>query len=379
MLLAESFLASNAIAGYPAAFVPPDDNTVIATLPLKPLRLAEQARQARQAQPGKNSSVMALLEEFRETRDLRLIGRAKSALGEKWTAAEVDSQTHMIRAYIYQHEHNFDIALKELDALLRVNTAYGDGHLLKASILQIQGHYRLAQEECRRIQGAQDAVLGETCGLWQGSMSGDLENSFRSLQKLQRQYPGKTKEAESYRLGALADMASRSGEVKLAIEYLQGALELQPLNTSLRSRLIDELINTSKYAEALTFTTKNDDDDSDLVHRAVILKHQTGHVPAELTEIFLEHQRLVDIGAQTVELDRAAASFYLYVMEQPTAAHRFALKNWTKQREPIDTRLLATTSRAVKDDKALQKIREFIEEVGFQDAQIGDLRIGESP
>jgi hypothetical protein len=60
----------------------------------------------------------------------------------------------------------------------------------------------------------------------------------------------------------------------------------------------------------------------------------------------------------------------LNVLGDRQAALSWALANWKEQREPADARLLARAALAVGDRAALEALRQWREQTGYEDFRL---------
>ena len=91
------------------------------------------------------------LELGRVTGDPRYAGYAQAALAPWWDLNQPPQEVLVLRATLRQRVHQFDDALADLATVLIANPRNAQARLTRATVLQVQGDYEAAREECRAL------------------------------------------------------------------------------------------------------------------------------------------------------------------------------------------------------------------------------------
>src|SRR5215510_10461820 len=93
-----------------------------------------------------------LIEQSRSEGDPRFLGQAQAVLVPWLNHATPPSSILLLRAAIRQNSHEFDLALADLDAVLKMQPANAQAWLTRASIYQVRGRYEEARRACQTKQ-----------------------------------------------------------------------------------------------------------------------------------------------------------------------------------------------------------------------------------
>src|ERR1700758_449763 len=157
VLLATVLIAEALTPVAAAPFVPESDSQVLERLPfaasnpvLRRLRgLNGQLTRSPDNLPLAILVAQGYLELGRVTGDPRYGGYAQAALAPWWDAAEAPQEVLVLRATLHQRMHEFDVALADLATVLNANPRNVQARLMRATVMQVQGVYDTAREECR--------------------------------------------------------------------------------------------------------------------------------------------------------------------------------------------------------------------------------------
>ena len=81
------------------------------------------------------------IERSREEGDPRYLGYAEAVLAPWWKLSKPPVDILVLRATLLQSTHQFDKALADIDAVLKLDSANGQAWITRATILQVQGKY----------------------------------------------------------------------------------------------------------------------------------------------------------------------------------------------------------------------------------------------
>jgi tetratricopeptide (TPR) repeat protein len=143
-----------------APFVPESDSQVLERLPFAPndpvlgrLRaLNNQLTRKPDNLPLALLIAQGYIEVGRITGDPRYAGYAQAALAPWWDIEQAPPEVLVLRATVHQRMHQFDVALADLAKVLNTNPRNVQARLIRATVLQVQGLYDAAREECRALR-----------------------------------------------------------------------------------------------------------------------------------------------------------------------------------------------------------------------------------
>jgi thioredoxin-like negative regulator of GroEL len=172
-----------------APFVPESDNQVLERLPFTPsdpvvrdLRLL-QSRLSHE--PGNLPLAMRLAQGYvelgRVTGDPRYAGYAEAALSPWWHLDRAPQEVLVLRAALGQRMHQFDAALTDLTTVLDANPRNSQARFMRATVLQVQGAYEGAREDCIALRNITDELVETTCLTSVNGATGQWHESYREL------------------------------------------------------------------------------------------------------------------------------------------------------------------------------------------------------
>ena len=143
-----------------APFVPESDSQVLERLPFAPndpvLRRLRALNNQLTRKPDNLPLALLVaqgyLEVGRVTGDPRYAGYAQAALAPWWDLGQPPQEVLVLRATLRQRMHQFDAALADLATVLNSNPRNVQARLIRATVLQVQGVYDEAREECQALQ-----------------------------------------------------------------------------------------------------------------------------------------------------------------------------------------------------------------------------------
>jgi Flp pilus assembly protein TadD len=295
-----------------------------------------------------------LIEQSRSEGDPRFLGQAQAVLAPWLNHPTPPSSTLLLRAMIRQHAHEFNLALADLDAVLRLQPATAQAWLTRASIYQVQGRYDEGRRACQplfRLAGRHIALtcLGDIAGL-SGQAITSRETLTASLER-----PGISVRERLWILTVLAEMAARTGDTSATEKHFLDARSLGVKDHYLIGAYADLLLDQGRTQEVVTLLQHETRADGLLLR--LTLAEQALHLPvsknhtAELAARFAagrERGTRVHV--------REEARFTLALLHDPQAALTLAQANWEIQKEPWDARLLLEAALAVGSRHAARPV-----------------------
>jgi tetratricopeptide (TPR) repeat protein len=363
--------------GMGAPFIPESDSQALERLPLPAndpvmgeLRaLRDQLKDQPDNLPLAVRLARGYLELGRVTGDPRYAGYAQAALNPWWDLKQPPEHILVLRATLRQRIHQFDTALADLEAVLAANPSNAQARLTRATVLQVQGAFDAARNECLALQDLTQELVWTACLTSVNGTTGKLCESYGQLRAaLDRQHHVK-REVRSWVLTSLAEMAARAGMAENAQGHFREALALDTADNYLLGAYSDFLLDQGQPQEVIALLQGKTRADPLLLRYALALKAQhSKQLPAQVEQLRdrFEASRL---RGDRVHV-REEARFTLHLLNTPKAALKLAQENWEIQKEPADIRILLESARAAHDTASVEIARDWLKETGLEDFQL---------
>ncbi|GAB7125824.1 hypothetical protein JCM19000A_03310 [Silvimonas sp. JCM 19000] len=304
----------------------------------------------------------AHLERFRRDGDPRDLGQA-DALIEPWLVQPPSPPLALLlRASIRQSNHQFDLALADLDQVMQSSPGNAEALLMRASILQVQARYAEARQSCGGLV-MQDAVIAGVCLANILVVSGQPQQGVALLQRLAPQAPD-SHGVSAWVWASLGEAASWRGDAHLAEQALRAGRAASPDDAYLKTAWADFLLSRQRGAEVQTLLASDTRNDN-LLLRLALAEQQT-HADALAGHITDLNARFAAAAARGDRVHlREEAMFRLYLLKQPEAALKLAQANWQVQKEMADARILLATARAARQPAAAAVALQWLKQAGL--------------
>jgi len=368
MLLAVA--AATPVAAASDRFVPADPQFVVAnvrqTLPDAELNglLA-----ALRADPGSEAASVALagafIERARSLREPAYFGRAEALLAPGAKRPDASASIRRLYAEVLQYRHDFTDAETLLDGILREAPRDTDARLLRASIRLVRGDFAGARGDCARLaaEGTLGAQIGFACLAEALAGAGQLDRAQMLLISAPVNQNAADASSEAYLLATRAELHERSRDLNGAIADYREALKLAPRDDSIRAALADALAAHGDTDEARELLAVDKPSLALLVRSAAL---STGAQRAALSARAAAWLELEASRGDAIHHREEA----MLALANGNAARALAAasKNFEAQRELPDVRVLARAARAARDADAMQALRQWLLETGYQDS-----------
>lgn len=356
------------------------DSAVVQMLPGHSLSAEQRGllrRQALQARAQPQHLPLALLRarqalsRAREHGDPRELGHAQAVLGPWWTQAAPAPAVRLLKASILQGQHQFGLALQELQALHQAGgltpSANAQARLIAADIHRVQGHWQAAQTECQQLLGeaAAQAELRRVAALCLADLAGLQADPAAARHWLQQAQRGSLSEAERGWLAQLqAEHAALRGEPGLAQRLFEEALRLSP-HAQLRAAYADSLLQAGRFAEVEALLAPHAEASGSQLLRLAMARRQLKSPLYEADRATLQAQ--FDAAARRGDSSHARerALFDLHLQGRAQSALAWAQRNWAEQREPLDACLLIASAAAAGQPQAAQEAQRIAQRFGW--------------
>jgi tetratricopeptide (TPR) repeat protein len=367
--------AASGAAG--AIEVPARDSEVVEVLRDRPLSAEERQWRAMRAQLRAQPRSLKLATDVawqalrwaRRDGDPRLLGQAEAALAPWWGLREPPPEVRLLRATLLQSTHDFDAALRDLQALVRLQPEQPQAWLTLASVLQVTGRYDEAQRACEGLRGAQAPFHAQACLLELQSLRGQADEAQQGLLTLSRQAP---RELQPTVQLMRAELAERMGQPQQALAIYQ-ALLLQEDDAYLLGVCADLLLDLGRPAEVLTLLKGRERNDALLMRLAEAGMAMNDPVARRLAQTQVAALKAkfeaAHLRGDSVHR-REEARLALRLLRQPQRALQLARANWRVQKEPADARVLLEAARAAKDQATVASLRGDVQHWGWKDQRL---------
>ena len=380
-----AFIATCAAAALPTAttavpYVPADDQQIVERLPYTPSdpttrelrRLREQLRREPENLKLAVRLARRYIEAGRITADPRYAGYAQAALGPWWDLKAPPVEVLVLRATLLQRMHDFRAALADLDTVLKSHPYAAQARLTRATVLQVQGFYDRAKEECLALRALVDELVWAACLANVTSLNGDLRASHDRLRTVLQRHPDADADTRSWVLTMLAEMAARAGMPEAAEQHFRAALAVGGADSYLLGAYSDFLLDAGRPAEVAALLKDKTRADALLLRYALELEAlRSKDLPAQVEQLRarFEASRL---RGDRVHL-REEARFTLHLLGDATTAANLARENWRVQREPADAQILFEAALAARDESALDTLRGWLARTRLEDVHLRGL------
>ena len=358
-------------------FVPATDDVVLEQLPLAAndptaRRLASLRAGLTQA-PGDLTRATTLAREYvaigRASGDPRYAGYAQAALAPWWKLDRPPVDVLMLRATLRQRQHDFPAALRDVGTVLAATPLDAQAHLMRATILTVQGDFATAAKACAVLEIAASELLWSACADGVGAMTGRLPESYRHLAAVLERNPKADPPTRVWVLTALAEMAERAGLAAAAERHFRDALRIEPDDVYLLAAYADFLLDQGRAGEVTPLLRNRTRADTLLLRAGLAAAATRSADAADTLEQLRSRFAASRLRGDRVHL-REEARFTLELLGDAQAALGLALDNWAVQKEPGDALVLLQAAVGANDLAATQNMTDWVRHAGLQDARI---------
>ncbi len=361
---------------------PTRDQEVVEVLRDRPLTEAERRwrtlreqlrQQPRQAALAAEASQLALSLAQRDG-DPRWLGQAQAVLAPWWSQPTPPPSVRLLRAMLLQSTHQFDAALRDLQALTQLPVSAhwqardrDQAWLVQAAVLQVTARYDEAAQACAALTQGERATWGRACQLELQSLRGQAPQAYDALGQLASTLPSSA--PVHGQVGVMrAELAERLGRADHA-ERLYRVLSAQSDDAYLLGAYADFLLDQGRAAEVMSLLQGRERNDALLLRLAeagMALGDAANRARVSALKARFDAARL---RGDRVHL-REEARFTLRLLRQPAQALRLAQRNWQVQKEPADARILLEAAAASQQPHEATLVKAAIRQWGWQDQRL---------
>lgn len=367
-------LAAAMVAATCAPFVPESEGQVLEHLPFAAndpaIRELSALRDRLKNEPVNLPLAVRLaqgyLELGRVTGDPRYAGYAQAALVPWWDLKQPPDEILVLRAVLRQRTHQFDAALTDLAEVLAGNPRNTQARLTRATVLQVQGRYDAAREECLALQSLTHELVGTACLTNVNAATGKLRESYEQLRAVLNRQRYVQQGVRSWVLTSLAEMAARAGMAEAAQSHFMEALALDASDNYLLGSYADFLLDHGHFQEVIALLQDKSRSDPLLLRYALALKARRSNELQTQVDQLRDRFEASRLRGDRVHV-REEARFTLHLLNDPKTALKLAEENWQVQKEPADIRILLESALAAHDVTSLESARVWLKQTGLLD------------
>lgn len=359
-------------------YLPSDDAQILQHLPNVLFeKSAQNFRSELQQQPADINRTLALVQQYiqqsRNSGDPRYLGRAEAVLDTVFETQPIPVPVFVMRAILRQANHEFELALQDLNTAIRLDPGYAQAWLTRASIFQVRGDYNLARNDCQQLAKLRQYLVAQVCMAEIASLSGQASQAAQMLKHLAKQLPTNDTNNRQWIEGLLADIMTRQDDMRAAEQHYVTALKITAADMFLLTSYADFLLDQNRPQEVIKLLLAHQAADAALL-RLAIAANRIQHPQASAWKTELNN-RFSDSRLRGSSLhQREEARFTLILLQQPELALELARANWLLQHEPADARLLLEAALAAGKPEAAQPVLTWLQATGMQDVRLQMLR-----
>jgi len=317
----------------------------------------------------------------RSAREPRYFGRAEAVLRPWIARSNTTPGLLLLQADILQNRHDFKGARHTLDRVVSLDPSEPRAHLMRATLLMVQGESARARSDCAALMGLGETAIGTVCLAQSLAGTGQIDRAESMIGLVLNRDELREPATLAWAQATLGELATRRGDLAAAKFHLRTAFEATPQDESIRSALADVLIASQEPDEALQVLDLPRPSVGLLVRRllaqTIVRDAGRGATLGQLKELLrLEAER-----GERVHL-REETLLALGTGRPPKETLALAQANFAVQREAIDARLLARAAFIARDANALDELSQWRSSSGFKDRLLDSIlrrRSGEEP
>ena len=370
LLLVAAAAAAQPTAPPATAHTPASDATVLQKVPPASDPAMRRIAALRRAAAAKGSSAAdadalarAYVDYGRKVGDAHYAGYAEAVIAPWMAKANPAPAVQVTQATILQYRHEFAPARALLEQAVRADPSLAQAWLSLASLDMLEGDYTRAEERCARAGRHGGRAVGLACSANVRLYTGDAARGLALLAQVD------TPALAAWIEGLRAEACERLGRWPEAEVHYRKALEAAPGDNYLLVGYADFLLDRGRPQEVVALLA--DFTESDTTYLRLALAHAALKTPQAPMFRWTMAARFEAYRQRESELfGREEARFLLYLADDPDAALGAAQRNFERQREPADVRILLEAARVARKPAAAATAMAFVERVKLEDPTI---------
>ncbi len=376
------------LAGYSQTFTPPDDNYIVEDLPSPIVRLSRQLQQER-SDRNDTPTAEALLQQATLSYDIAVTDQSPRAYGrtlsllQSWPAGEdKPARYHILKAAVLQHNHEFAQAVQQLDRALELEPDNAQAMLIKAQIGLVTGDHAMARHNCETLRPLAHPSIHLNCQVQIDGVTGSATEALNAVEQYLNEVRSLPAASRVELLLSAAVITHRLGEVDRANGLYLQVLQQAPMNFYALTRYADLLLETGRAERLVTMLDAYPEEAMNTELRILLAEalqavdSSESRQRAEQLKDALQEEFSIALRRDEALPYKSYARFSLNLLALPQQALEAARENWTLQREPSDTLLLAQAALEADDQRTLQEVGQWVEDTGLESRQLDNLLHG---
>ncbi len=317
---------------------------------------------------------LALAERYislgRAQNDPRFYGRAEGVLAVLADIQPAEPRALVLTAVALQARHAFDAARSALERALNRDPRNAQAWLTRSTIERVQGNYPAALAACARLSGLVEPLVTATCLAAVKRLDGEAAVAEQLLGQTLARAPSREPAIQQWALTTQAEIARSLGHLEAATSRYEAALELHARSVYLLLSYADHLLDLGKPAKVLSLLEDEVRLDGALLRLTLAAKA----VGDPRYPVYRDEFGARLAAARGSNLHQGeAARFQLDVAGLPAEALTLAVDNWSRQREPIDARIVLDAALRSGRPEAARAVRDFLESHATEDPVLARL------
>ena len=354
-----------AIASDP--YIPTNDNEVLETLPTG-LRASwdevSALRSQLSADPTNVEKADAVAGRFiqmaKRSGDPRFYGYARAALAPWWDNEVPPPAIIKLRAKINESDHFYDLALADLQLLLKQQPNDIQTWIEVCNLQRVQGKYAEAMKSSATLSEMAADVPATMSSAPILAVTGHADEAYAQLEKILPIAKDKWSGTVQWIITRQAEIAWALGRDEQAERHFREAISNDASDYYLLRAYSDFLMDRGRAAEVVPLVREHLSDTGVLLAAAIAASKTGDKVQAEKWTKELE-DRFTEIRQRGAEPHlRYEARYFLELKNDPKQALALALGNWKNQKETRDTRTIFEAAIAAGDPAAAEAAVAFL-------------------
>lgn len=363
-----------------APFIPASDDQVLEILPVKAgdpvARELRELRAALAARPADVDRAVALAQRYFDLAsaegDPRYIGYAEAVI-RPWLGKDIPVAVQYTRALLRQYRHDFDNAIRDLDAVLARDPQHADALAWKWALYLVMADYDRAREGCDKRRGIASPASQAACVASIDSITGKAVEAYAALDAAVKRDPDHSADFRQWVATRLGEIALRTGNAARAERHFKEAIATGVTDGYVLAAYADLLLDLNRPQEVIALL--RDWGRSDILLLRLAIAEKLVASPAAPARAQALADRFADSALRGDKLHLAEeARFELALRSNPARALELAVENWKAlQREPRDVRVLLEAALAAKNAEAARPALDWMQRTGYQETRHREL------
>lgn len=357
--------------------IPTDSAEVLEVLPTRlgaETTTIHALRTNLQAEPTNLAAATQLAQTYialgRSNTDPRYFGYAQAALTPWWNEAQPPPGVQLLRATLYQHQHDYVQARRDLEALLHQDSSQLQAWLTLAVIQTVQGDYADSRHSCLGLAKQGATWYASLCLSQVMSLTGQAERAYQLQTSLLPSLKQQAVELRQWLLTLMAETAWKLAKVPEAEQHFKAALAEQRRDPYLLRVYSYFLLEQQRPQEVIALLKDETRDDALLLVLTIASRDAKQSEATQQYRQLLE-QRFAAAELRATMLPAEEAWYYLEFGDAKSKqkALDLAQRNWQVQKEPSDTLLLLKAAVLNQAWDTAQAVQQWLNTHQQQDAR----------